>query len=190
MCIRDSIYRIWDEGQADRLTQLVFCDLSTPKTGAPAAKAAKSVAGNLDSPELHAVESQIDITPEPEFTVYDDIREKLAARGIPREQIAFIHEANTEARKKELFAKVRSGQVRVLMGSTFKMGAGMNVQDRLVAVSYTHLTGLMQKLTEMKKYLESDEVQLLELTEGALAKLATMTDEEFGQLELYPDFDI
>ena len=133
MCV-DNIYRIWDEGQADRLTQLVFCDLSTPKTGAPAAKAAKSVAGNLDSPELHAVESQIDITPEPEFTVYDDIREKLAARGIPREQIAFIHEANTEARKKELFAKVRSGQVRVLMGSTFKMGAGMNVQDRLVAL--------------------------------------------------------
>ena len=133
MCV-DNIYRIWDEGQADKLTQLVFCDLSTPKTGAPAAKAAKSVAGNLDSPELHALESQIDITPEPEFTVYDDIREKLAARGIPREQIAFIHEANTEARKKELFAKVRSGQVSVLMGSTFKMGAGMNVQDRLVAL--------------------------------------------------------
>ena len=133
MCV-DNIYRIWDEGQADKLTQLVFCDLSTPKTGAPAAKVAKSVAGNLDSPELHAVESQIDITSEPEFTVYDDIREKLAARGIPREQIAFIHEANTEARKKELFAKVRSGQVRVLMGSTFKMGAGMNVQDRLVAL--------------------------------------------------------
>ena len=133
MCV-DNIYRIWDEGQADKLTQLVFCDLSTPKTGTPAAKAAKSVAGNLDSPELHAVESQIDITPEPEFTVYDDIREKLAARGIPREQIAFIHEANTEARKKELFSKVRSGQVRVLMGSTFKMGAGMNVQDRLVAL--------------------------------------------------------
>ena len=133
MCV-DNIYRIWDEGQADKLTQLVFCDLSTPKTGAPAAKAAKSVAGNLDIPELHAVESQIDITLEPEFTVYDDIREKLVARGIPREQIAFIHEANTEARKKELFAKVRSGQVRVLMGSTFKMGAGMNVQDRLVAL--------------------------------------------------------
>jgi hypothetical protein len=129
-----NIYRIWDEGQENKLTQLVFCDLSTPKTGAPAAKAAKAVAGNLDSPELHAVESQIDTTPEPEFTVYDDIREKLVSMGIPREQIAFIHEANTEARKKELFAKVRSGQVRVLMGSTFKMGAGMNVQDRLIAL--------------------------------------------------------
>ena len=134
MCV-DNIYRIWDEGQADRLTQLVFCDLSTPKTGASAAKAAKAVGGNLDNPELHAVAGAVkDDPPEPEFTVYDDIREKLVARGIPREQIAFIHEANTEARKKELFAKVRSGQVRVLMGSTFKMGAGMNVQDRLVAL--------------------------------------------------------
>lgn len=134
MCV-DNIYRIWDEGQADRLTQLVFCDLSTPKAGAPAAKAAKAVGGNLDNPELHAVAGSVkDDSPEPEFTVYDDIREKLVSRGIPREQIAFIHEANTEARKKELFAKVRSGQVRVLMGSTFKMGAGMNVQDRLVAL--------------------------------------------------------
>ena len=68
------------------------------------------------------------------FSVYDDIREKLVGMGVPREQIAFIHEANTEVRKKELFAKVRSGQVRVLLGSTFKMGAGMNVQDRLVAL--------------------------------------------------------
>ena len=132
----DNILRIWQDGQADRLTQLVFCDLSTPKTGATGAKAAKTAGGNLDSPELHAVERLIDKEnpDEPGFTVYDDIREKLVARGIPREQIAFIHEANTETRKKELFAKVRSGQVRVLMGSTFKMGAGMNVQDRLVAL--------------------------------------------------------
>ena len=132
----DNIHRIWQDGQADRLTQLVFCDLSTPKTGATGAKAAKTAGGNLDSPELHALEAVIgqDAADEPGFTVYDDIREKLVARGIPREQIAFIHEANTETRKKELFAKVRSGQVRVLMGSTFKMGAGMNVQDRLVAL--------------------------------------------------------
>ena len=110
--------------------------LSTPKTGTTGAKAAKTAGGNLDSPELNAVERLIDKEnpDEPGFTVYDDIREKLVARGIPREQIAFIHEANTETRKKELFAKVRSGQVRVLMGSTFKMGAGMNVQDRLVAL--------------------------------------------------------
>ncbi len=142
----NNIYRIWNEGKADKLTQLVFCDLSTPKTGAATAtaKAAKAVAGNIDSPELHAVESKIvgdgesnsdvGVSAEPSFTVYDDIREKLVAMGIPREQIAFIHEANTEVRKKELFARVRSGQVRVLMGSTFKMGAGMNVQDRLIAL--------------------------------------------------------
>ena len=132
----DNIHRIWQDGQADRLTQLVFCDLSTPKTGATGAKEAKTAGRNLDSPELNAVERLIDKEnpDEPGFTVYDDIREKLVARGIPREQIAFIHEANTETRKKELFAKVRSGQVRVLMGSTFKMGAGMNVQDRLVAL--------------------------------------------------------
>ena len=129
MCV-DNVYRIWDEGQPEKLTQLLFCDLSTPKT-APAKRAAKTAAGNLDSPELHALEAMLDKENDDgrQFTIYDDIREKLVARGVPREQIAFIHEANTETRKKELFAKVRSGQVRVLMGSTFKMGAGMNVQD-------------------------------------------------------------
>ena len=135
LCV-DNIYSVWKDGQADKLTQLVFCDLSTPKAAVPVSKAAKAAGGNLDSPELHALETAIgqDAAEEPAFTIYDDIREKLVARGIPREQIAFIHEANTEARKKELFAKVRAGQVRVLMGSTFKMGAGMNVQDRLVAL--------------------------------------------------------
>jgi len=136
MCV-DNIHRIWDEGQAEKLTQLVFCDLSTPKNAAPERKAAKAAAGNLDSPELHALEQLAEKDAGKEdspFTVYEDIRDKLVQRGIPREQIAFIHEANTEVRKKELFAKVRSGQVRVLMGSTFKMGAGMNVQDRLVAL--------------------------------------------------------
>ena len=135
MCV-NNIYSVWKDGQADKLTQLVFCDLSTPKAAMPASRAAKAAGGNLDSPELHALEAAVgqDAAEEPAFTIYDDIREKLVARGIPREQIAFIHEANTEARKKELFAKVRAGQVRVLMGSTFKMGAGMNVQDRLVAL--------------------------------------------------------
>lgn len=134
MCV-NNIVQIYEDGNADKLTQLVFCDLSTPKT-APAQRAAKTAGGNLDSPEMNALERLIDSEnpDEPGFTVYDDIREKLVARGIPREEIAFIHEANTEARKKELFAKVRNGQVRVLMGSTFKMGAGMNVQDRLVAL--------------------------------------------------------
>ena len=135
LCV-DNIYSVWKDGQEDKLTQLVFCDLSTPKTAVPASRSAKAAGGNLDSPELHALETAIgqDAAEEPAFTIYDDIREKLVTRGIPREQIAFIHEANTEVRKKELFAKVRAGQVRVLMGSTFKMGAGMNVQDRLVAL--------------------------------------------------------
>ena len=131
----DNIHRIWQDGQTEKLTQLVFCDLSTPK--GKAAQSGRIAAKGTDSPELHALEAAIDAETGPEdppFTIYDDIREKLVARGIPREQIAFIHEANTEVRKKELFAKVRSGQVRVLMGSTFKMGAGMNVQDRLVAL--------------------------------------------------------
>ena len=132
MCV-DNVFRIWEEGKEDKLTQLIFCDLSTPK----AAPSKKNAAGNIDSPELHALEQMVDKIeddPAENFTVYDDIREKLVKMGIPREQIAFIHEANTENRKKELFAKVRSGQVRVLMGSTFKMGAGMNVQDRLIAL--------------------------------------------------------
>ena len=132
----DNIFRIWQDGQADKLTQLVFCDLSTPKIAA-AKRAEKPAGGALDNPELHALETQLTsdgITPDAPFSVYDDIRSKLVALGIPREQIAYIHEANTEVRKKELFAKVRSGQVRVLMGSTFKMGAGMNVQDRLIAL--------------------------------------------------------
>ena len=128
----DNIFRIWQEGQADKLTQLVFCDLSTPK-----ASPAKAKGKTLDSPELRALETQLSkdgMAPDAPFSVYDDIRGKLVTMGIPREQIAFIHEANTEVRKKELFSKVRSGQVRVLMGSTFKMGAGMNVQDRLIAL--------------------------------------------------------
>ena len=103
-----NIYRIWDEGQEQRLTQLVFCDLSTPKS-----------AGSEHTGE---------------FSVYDDIRAKLIARGVPPEQIAFIHDANTEIKKKELFARVRSGDVRVLIGSTAKMGAGTNCQDRLIAI--------------------------------------------------------
>ena len=101
-CI-DNVYRIWEEHADTRATQLIFCDLSTPKNDGT-------------------------------FNVYDDIREKLIARGIPAEQIRFIHEATTDAQKKELFGKVRSGEVRVLLGSTPKMGAGTNVQDRLIAI--------------------------------------------------------
>ena len=129
-----NIMQIWRDGQDEKLTQLVFCDISTPKP-APSKKVAKAVSGNLDSPEIHALETAIPMPePEPEFSVYEDIRQKLIAGGVPPEQIAFIHEANTEVRKKELFSKVRTGQVRVLIGSTSKMGAGTNVQDRLVAL--------------------------------------------------------
>ncbi|HRS66966.1 MAG TPA: helicase, partial [Spirochaetia bacterium] len=99
----ENVFRIWQENSDDKLTQLVFCDLSTPKND-----------GN--------------------FNVYDDIRQKLIECGVPADEIAFIHDANTEIRKKELYAKVRKGQVRVLLGSTFKMGAGTNVQDRLIAL--------------------------------------------------------
>lgn len=99
----DNVYRIWEEHAATKATQLVFCDLSTPKNDGT-------------------------------FNVYDDMREKLIAHGIPAEQIRFIHEATTDAQKKELFGKVRSGEVRVLFGSTPKMGAGTNVQDRLIAI--------------------------------------------------------
>ena len=127
----DNIMQIWRDGEADKLTQLVFCDISTPQAKAPASKAAKT----LDNPLLHALEGAVPLPEqEPVFTVYDDIRQKLIAQGMPADQIAFIHEANTEVRKKELFSKVRTGQVRVLMGSTAKMGAGTNVQDRLVAL--------------------------------------------------------
>ena len=115
-CVQN-IVRIWREGAAEKLTQLVFCDLSTPRGKAASEKEAADVEKLL-----------ADETGSKNFNVYDDIRAKLIAQGIPQEQIAFIHEANTEARKKELFAKVRSGQVRVLMGSTAKMGAGTNVR--------------------------------------------------------------
>jgi len=116
-----NIVRIWESGQESRLTQLVFCDISTPK-------------GAGLNPSPSSKELTDGLQPENDFNVYDDIRQKLVERGIPAEQIAFIHEANTEVKKKELFARVRSGQVRVLMGSTAKMGAGTNVQDRLIAL--------------------------------------------------------
>ena len=97
----DNVFRLWQEGADKKLTQLIFCDLSTPGKG---------------------------------FNIYDDIKTKLISRGVPAEEIAFIHDANTDEKKKALFSRVRSGNVRVLMGSTAKMGAGTNVQDRLVAL--------------------------------------------------------
>lgn len=103
-CVKNA-FEIWQETAKERSTQLIFCDLSTPKNDGS-------------------------------FNVYDDIREKLVAKSIPREEVAFIHEAGTEAKKAELFAKVRSGQVRILLGSTPKLGAGTNIQDRLVALHH------------------------------------------------------
>ena len=97
----DNVFRLWQEGAGEKLTQLIFCDLSTPGKG---------------------------------FNIYDDIKKKLTDRGIPESEIAFIHDANTDEKKKALFSRVRSGNVRVLLGSTAKMGAGTNVQDRLVAL--------------------------------------------------------
>ena len=125
LCV-DNILQVWKDGKADKLTQLVFCDISTPQA-APKAKQAVITGNPLEAAALPAEEKA-------PFTVYDDIRAKLIAGGVPAEQIAFIHDANTEVKKKELFGKVRSGQVRVLLGSTSKMGAGTNVQDRLVAI--------------------------------------------------------
>ena len=104
VCVRN-VLKIWEEGKDQKLTQLLFCDLSTPKND-----------GN--------------------FNVYDDIRKKLVAAGVPENEIEFIHNADTEAKKATLFSKVRSGDVRVLLGSTAKMGAGTNVQSRLVAVHH------------------------------------------------------
>ena len=127
----DNIMQIWRDGKADKLTQLVFCDISTPQAKAPASKAAKT----LDNPLLHALEDAVPLPEqEPTFTVYDDIRQKLIAQGMPADQIAFIHEANTEVRKKELFSKVRTGQVRVLMGSTAKMGASPEMEFPMSAL--------------------------------------------------------
>ena len=139
----DNIFRIWQEGQADKLTQLVFCDLSTPKSSAssrPTPLQQEKEGEKAASSDEGKNEPEAISNPEPavqnldQFSVYDDIRAKLIERGVPPEEIAFIHDANTEVRKKELFAKVRSGQVRVLMGSTAKMGAGTNCQDRLIAL--------------------------------------------------------
>lgn len=108
----DNIFRIWQDGQADKLTQLVFCDLSTPKIAA-AKRAEKPAGGALDNPELHALETQLasdGITSDAPFSVYDDIRSKLVALGIPCEQIAYIHEANTEVRKKSCLQRCAPGR--------------------------------------------------------------------------------
>ena len=150
-----NILQYWRNGEEEKLTQLVFCDISTPKT-TPSQRAAKASPGTLDSPEIRALESAIPLeeSSDTPFTVYEDVRQKLIAAGMPPEQIAFIHDANTEVKKRELFAKVRSGQVRVLMGSTAKMGAGTNVQDRLVALHDLDCPWRPRDLTQRKGRIE------------------------------------
>ena len=150
-----NILQYWRDGEEEKLTQLVFCDISTPKA-TPSQRAAKASPGTLDNPEIHALESAISLeeSAETPFTVYEDVRQKLIDAGMPPEQIAFIHDANTEVKKRELFAKVRSGQVRVLMGSTAKMGAGTNVQDRLVALHDLDCPWRPRDLTQRKGRIE------------------------------------
>ena len=137
----NNVLKIWQDGQADKLTQLVFCDLSTPKNDGT-------------------------------FNVYDDIKSKLLAAGVPAEEVAFIHDADTEAKKKELFAKVRTGQVRVLLGSTQKMGAGTNVQDKLVAVHHLDVGWRPSDMTQrngriIRQGNQNKEVQVFQyVTEG------------------------
>ena len=141
-CVRN-VLRIWQEGTADRLTQLIFCDISTPKGADKPAPARTETAADASEDELPPLDEST-VAPDPsqvssnavesDFSVYEDIRAKLIAQGVPPEEIAFIHDANTELKKKELFARVRTGQVRILLGSTAKMGAGTNVQDRLIAM--------------------------------------------------------
>ena len=142
----NNIFRIWQEGANGRLTQLVFCDISTPKgmeRTSPQTDTAEKTDSPRDEDELPPLEPVDDLTElagssseavVSDFNVYEDIRSKLIARGVPPEEIAFIHDADTEVKKKVLFAKVRAGQVRVLIGSTAKMGAGTNCQDRLIAL--------------------------------------------------------
>ncbi|WP_461810458.1 helicase-related protein, partial [Faecalimonas sp.] len=137
----NNVYDIWDKGTDKKLTQLVFCDLSTPKKDSI-------------------------------FNVYDDIKTKLITRGVPENEIAFIHDADSEAKKKELFSKVRTGQVRVLLGSTQKMGAGTNVQDKLVAVHHLDVGWRPSDMTQrngriIRQGNQNKEVQVYQyVTEG------------------------
>ena len=119
-CARN-VARIWAQTKDQRSTQLIFCDLSTPNKNTPIEMQKKA-------------EGVYEMIPDQFTDVYNDLKKKLVAEGIPEEEIAFIHDAKTEQKKKELFAKVRGGEVRILMGSTAKMGAGTNVQDRLIAL--------------------------------------------------------
>jgi N12 class adenine-specific DNA methylase len=137
------VKEIYDQSEADKGAQLVFCDLSTPKNARAAeAERIRDLIKRADEGDDDAQEALDNMSPDEmdaldaKFSVYDDMKAKLIRAGIPANEIAFIHDANTDLQKAELFGKVRSGRVRVLMGSTQKMGAGMNVQERLVALHH------------------------------------------------------
>lgn len=151
----ENIYQIWKEWEEQRGTQLVFCDLSTPKLkkAAPALKpeiaqeeAQEGVQEDLqeddaqkqeeDDGEVISMDELLAAHGSGEFSVYDDIKAKLIARGVPEEEVRFIHEAKTDLQKQKLFDQMNRGEVRILLGSTMKMGAGMNVQKRLVALHH------------------------------------------------------
>lgn len=134
----DKAFNIWEQTKAQRATQLIFCDLSTPRTDG-------------------------------KFSIYEDLKNKLVEKGIPRSEVAFIHDANTEIKKAELFGKVRIGQVRFLLGSTQKMGAGTNVQDRLIALHHLDVPWRPAEEERVRRYIEKlrkqgySAVQLLRL---------------------------
>ena len=144
-CIQN-VLKIWQDGQEQHLTQMIFSDMSTPHT-----------AGKVKTSD---------------FNVYDDIKNKLIGRGVPAEEIAFIHDAKTEAQKKELFTKVRKGQVRILLGSTEKMGAGTNCQDKLIALHHLDVPWRPSDMTQrngriIRQGNQNHEVQIYQyVTEG------------------------
>ena len=175
VCARN-VYRIWEQTKEKRSTQLVFCDLSTPSSSRASLSSVERVrptSAHSAAPPLPTKSDDFAGTPATgSFSVYDDLKKKLLDAGIPEDEIAFIHTADSEAKKKELFAKVRSGQVRVLMGSTQKMGAGTNVQDRLIALHDLDCpwrpSDLQQRLGRIvRQGNENEEVEIFRyVTEG------------------------
>lgn len=138
----ERIYDIWKNTKKEKGTQLVFCDLSVPAGGAAtkslaiAAKSAPENDGNGEATDVAADMDEIIAMSSSKFSVYDDIKAKLIAKGIPAHEVAFIHDANADLRKAKLFSDMNSGKCRILIGSTSKMGAGTNVQKRLVAAHH------------------------------------------------------
>lgn len=142
----ENIYKIWKETRENKSTQLVFCDLSTPKNS-----------NTIDNPyEMEFINGKWKLK-EWKFTdVYTDLKRKLIEKGIPENEIAFIHDANNEVKKQELFSKVRAGNIRVIMGSTAKMGAGTNCQNKIVALHHLDCPWRPADLTQRNRQTELD----------------------------------